>query len=95
MSRQPINRDPMTRERPILLGFVVQRKGIDGRTEISFRWRRFIGTFSLLAVLGWFALAGALYFHFKYNKEFDQVSYTKMLTLMRFALETHLVKMGN
>ena len=67
MSRQQITRGPMTRERPILLGFVVQRKGIDGRTEISVRWGRFIGTLSLLAVLGWFALAGALYFHFKYN----------------------------
>ena len=95
MSRQPITRNPMTRERPILLGFVVQRIGINGRAEISVRWGRLIGTFSLLAVLGWFALAGALYFHFKYNKEFDQVSYTKMLTLLPFGLETHRVEMGN
>ncbi len=95
MSRQPITRNPMTRERPILLGFVVQRKGIDGRAEISVRWGRLIGAFSLLAVLGWFALAGALYFHFKYNKEFDQVSYTKMLTLLPFGLESHRVEMGN
>ena len=95
MSRQPVTRNPMTRERPILLGFVVQRKGIDGQMEISVRWGRLIGTFALLAVLGWFALAGALYFHFKYNKEFDQVSYTKMLTLLPFGLETHRVEMGN
>ena len=95
MSRQPITRNPMTRERPILLGFVVQRKGIDGRAEISVRWGRLIGTFSLLAVLGWFTLGGALYFHFKYNKEFDQVSYTKMLTLLPFGLESHRVEMGN
>ncbi len=95
MSRQPITRNPMTRERPILLGFVIQSKGIDGRMEISVRWGRLIGTFVLLAVLGWFTLAGALYFHFKYNKEFDQVSYTKMLTLLPFGLETHRVEMGN
>ena len=95
MSRQPVTRNPMTRERPILLGFVVQRKGINGQMEISVRWGRLIGTFALLAVLGWFALAGALYFHFKYNKEFDQVSYTKMLTLLPFGLETHRVEMGN
>ena len=95
MSRQATTRNPMTRERPILLGFVIQRKGIDGRMEISVRWGRLIGTFALLAVLGWFTLAGALYFHFKYNKEFDQVSYTKMLTLLPFGLETHRVEMGN
>ena len=95
MSRQATTRNPMTRERSILLGFVIQRKGIDGRMEISVRWGRLIGTFALLAVLGWFALAGALYFHFKYNKEFDQVSYTKMLTLLPFGLETHRVEMGN
>ncbi len=95
MSRQATTRNPITRERSILLGFVIQRKGIDGRMEISVRWGRLIGTFALLAVLGWFALAGALYFHFKYNKEFDQVSYTKMLTLLPFGLETHRVEMGN
>ena len=95
MSRQPITRNPMTRERPILLGFVIQSKGVDGRMKISVRWGRLIGTFVLLAVLGWFTLAGALYFHFKYNKEFDQVSYTKMLTLLPFGLETHRVEMGN
>ena len=95
MSRQATTRNPMTRERPILLGFVIQRKGIDGRMEISVQWGRLIGTFALLAVLGWFTLAGALYFHFKYNKEFDQVSYTKMLTLLPFGLETHRVEMGN
>ena len=95
MSRQATTRNPMTRERSILLGFVIQRKGIDGRMEISVRWGRLIGTFALLAVLGWFTLAGALYFHFKYNKEFDQVSYTRMLTLLPFGLETHRVEMGN
>ena len=85
----------MTREKPILLGFFVQRKGVDGRTEISVKWGRLIGTFTLLAVSGWFALAGALYLHFKYNKEFDQVSYAKMLTLLPFGLEAHRVEMGN
>ena len=84
MKKQPITRNPMTREKRILLGFVVQRKGVDGRMEISVQWARLLGTFTLLAVSGWFALAGALYLHFKYNKEFDQVSYTKMLTLLPF-----------
>lgn len=95
MNKQGTTRNPMTREKPILLGYVVQRKGIDGRMEISVRWGRLFGSFALLIVLGWFALAGALYFHFKYNKEFDQVSYSKMLTLLPFGLDAHRVEMGN
>ena len=95
MSGQKINPKLKTREKPILMGFVVQRKGVDGGMEISVRWGRLIGTLTLLAVLGWFALAGALYFHFKYNKEFDQASYAKMLTLLPFGIEAHRVEMGN
>lgn len=90
-----MTRNPMTREKRILLGFVVQRKGIDGRMGISVQWGRLLGTLTLLAVSGWFALAGALYLHFKYNKDFDQVSYTKMLTLLPFGLAAHRVEMGN
>jgi len=95
MSKTSTTRNPITREKPILLGFVVQRKGIDGRMEISVRWRRLAGTFLLLMVMGWFAMAGALYYHFKYNKEFEEVSYTKMLTLLPFGLKEHRVEMGN
>lgn len=95
MNRQKITPSPITRERKILLGFVVQHKGLDGQTKISVRWGRLIGTFAILAVFGWFALAGALYLHFKYNREFDQASYVKMLTLLPFGLDAHRVEMGN
>jgi Tfp pilus assembly protein PilF len=95
MRKQPVTRNPMTREKRILLGFVVQRKGVDGRMGISVQWGRLLGTLTILAVSGWFALAGALYLHFKYNKEFDQASYAKMLTLLPFGLEAHRVEMGN
>ena len=95
MRKQPVTRNPMTREKRILLGFVVQRKGVDGRMEISVQWGRLLGTFTILAVSGWFALAGALYLHFKYNKEFDQASYAKMLTLLPFGLKAHREEMGN
>ncbi|HBR93507.1 MAG TPA: hypothetical protein DEA90_05020, partial [Opitutae bacterium] len=88
-------RHPVAREKSILLGFVAQRKGIDGRTEISIRWGRLFAAALLLLVAGWFAMAGALYFHFKYNKEFDEVSYSKMLTLLPFGIEEHRVEMGN
>lgn len=63
--------------------------------ELSVRWGRLLATVLGLALAGWFALAGALYFHFKYNKEFDEVSYTKMLTLLPFGLEAHRKEMGN
>ena len=86
---------PTPRKRQILFGFVVQHKDMDGQIKISVRWGRLIGTFTILAVLGWFALAGALYLHFKYNREFDQASYLKMLTLLPFGLEAHRVEMGN
>ncbi len=95
MNRQKITPSPITRERKILLGFVVQHKDLDGQTKISVRWGRLIGTFAILAVFGWFALAGALYLHFKYNREFDQASYVKMLTLLPFGLDAHRVEMGN
>jgi len=95
VNRQKITPSPITRERKILLGFVVQHKGLDGQTKISVRWGRLIGTFAILAVFGWFALAGALYLHFKYNREFDQASYVKMLTLLPFGLDAHRVEMGN
>jgi Tfp pilus assembly protein PilF len=95
MKTQRSTRNPITREKPILLGFVVQKKGIDGRMTISVRWGRLISSFLLLLVIGWFGMAGALYLHFKYNKEFDEVSYTKMLTLLPFGLKEHRKEMGN
>lgn len=95
MKKNHSSKTPFSREKSILLGFVVQRKGLDGRVEIAVRWGRLLGALSLLAIVGWFSLAGALYFHFKYNKEFDEVSYTKMLTLLPFGLEEHRVEMGN
>jgi Tfp pilus assembly protein PilF len=85
----------ITRGKPILLGFVIQRKGVNGHTEISVRWARLLGSFLLLMIVGWFCMAGALFLHFKYNKEFDEVSYAKMLTLLPFGLNEHRVTLGN
>ncbi|TVP77003.1 MAG: hypothetical protein EA353_11225 [Puniceicoccaceae bacterium] len=96
MKKQTTTNTPtVKREKPILLGFVVQKKGLDGRMELSVRWGRLLGTLGLIAILGWFSLAGALYFHFKYNKEFEDVAYSKMLTLLPFGLEAHRKEMGN
>lgn len=83
------------RENPILFGFAVQKKSLDGRIQIRFRWGRLIVTFLLTAIAGWFSLGGALYFYFKYNKEFDDVSYVEMLTLFPFGLDEHRREMGD
>ncbi|MFU8847392.1 MAG: tetratricopeptide repeat protein [Opitutales bacterium] len=89
------NKHIALRENPILLGFAVQKKSLDGRIQIRFRWGRLFVTFLLTAVAGWFSLGGALYFYFKYTKEFEDVSYTKMLTLFPFGLDEHRREMGD
>lgn len=93
--KQAQSKSSASRENSILLGYAVQRKSLDGRIQIRFRWARLIVTFLLIAVVGWFSLAGALYFYFKYNKEFDEVSYVNMLTLFPFGLEAHRQEMGD
>ena len=60
-------RNPILREKPILLGFVVQRKGADGRIHIAVRWGRIFTTLFVLFIASWIAVAGALYGYFKYN----------------------------
>lgn len=95
MKKTKSTQNRSTRNKPILLGFVVQRKGLNGRIQISVRWGRLISTLACLAIIGWFGMAAALYFHFKYNKEFDEVSYARMLTLLPFGVDAHRVEMGN
>jgi Tfp pilus assembly protein PilF len=93
--KKSTTKSPIPRERAILFGYAVQSKALDGRVSIRFRWTRLFVTFTLLAVVGWLSLAGALYFYFKYNKEFEDVSYVKMLTLLPFGIEEHRREMGD
>lgn len=93
--KKPKTKSPIPREKAILLGYAVQSKAPDGRISIRFRWARLFVTILLLAVIGWFSLGGALYFYFKYNKEFEDVSYVKMLTVLPFGLEEHRKEMGD
>lgn len=95
MKKTPSRPTPSPREKTILLGFVLLRKGLDGHIGLSVRWGRLISALATAAIVAWFALAGALYFHFKYNKEFEDVSYRKMLTLLPFGLDSHREEMGN
>ena len=78
-----------------MLGFAKQKRAANGRIQIRFRWGRLLGFFSLLAVVGWLSLGVVFYAYFKYTKEFDDVSYVKMLTLLPFGLDAHRKEMGD
>ncbi|MGJ8652349.1 MAG: tetratricopeptide repeat protein [Opitutaceae bacterium] len=94
MKPQKQSRSPILREKPILFGYAVQRKGTDGRVQIDIRWGRFFATTLLLFAVAWFSVAGALYFYFKYKKDFDEASFNGMLTLP-FRMDAHRKEMGN
>lgn len=81
-------------EKPILLGFATKSTGIDGNLLIKFRWGRIVLSLTSLAIAGWLVTAGALYFYFKYAKEYPEVKYTGMLTLP-LRLEEHRKEMGD
>jgi len=86
--------NPIYREKPILLGFVVLRKGSDGRPQIAVRWGRMLSTLLILFIVGWIATAGALLGYFKYKKDFDQATFTGMISLP-FRIEEHRKEMGD
>jgi tetratricopeptide (TPR) repeat protein len=85
---------PALKERPILLGFAVQRRQPDGKITVSLRWLRILSVFFALFVAAWVSTAGALYFWFKYNKSFDVVTFADMVTLP-FRLDEHRQEMGD
>ena len=86
--------NPIYRESPILLGFVVQRKGADGRIHIAVRWGRMLSTLLVLFIAGWVATAGALFGYFKYIKDFNEATFTGMISLP-FRIEEHRKEMGD
>lgn len=94
IKHESLTRNPILREKPILLGFVVQRKGADGRIHIAVRWGRIFTTLFVLLVAGWIAVAGALFGYFKYKKDFDEVTFTGMITLP-FRMDEHRKEMGD
>ena len=94
MSKNIQARKPILREKSILLGFAAQRKSSDGRVEIVFKWGRILGSLFALVAIGWFSLAAVLFFYFKHQKEFDEVSYGGMVSLP-FRMDEHRQKMGD
>ena len=92
MKTSGIRKPPISRQRPALLGFALQRKRPDGRIEISLRWGRLAAAFSTIVVLGWLALSSSLYLLYKYKKEFEDVSYSDVVLFKRATIRE---KMGN
>lgn len=82
------------RERPILFGFAVQKKQANGNVVISVRWLLILTTFLALFLVAWVSTAGALYFWFKHKKNFDTVSFPKMVALP-FRMDEHRKELGN
>ncbi|MDP4777639.1 MAG: tetratricopeptide repeat protein [Opitutales bacterium] len=94
MKSERRTQNPILREKPILLGYALKRKGADGRLEIVIRWGRLIASLFALFVAAWLLTAGTLYFYFKYKKEFDEVSFAKVIALP-FRIEAHRQEMGD
>lgn len=96
MPAQPKSRtrNPILREKPILLGFVVQRKEPDGRIHFAIRWGRLFATLFVLFIASWISVAAALFGYFKYKKEFDEVTFTGMIALP-FRMQEHRQEMGD
>lgn len=95
MNQKEDKSEPVAREDSILWGFVARKQTAGGRVSISVRWGRLIGAFVILIVLGWLSLGALLYFHFKYRRGYDEVSYVKMLTLLPFGVDEHRVEVGD
>ncbi|MEM1223556.1 MAG: hypothetical protein AAGH40_12440 [Verrucomicrobiota bacterium] len=91
---EPNTRPQFNREKPILFGFAVQKKGPDGRLAVSFRWLRILGALVTVSVAAYMIGATALYFHFKYRKDYEEVRFQSMLTLP-FRLDAHRKEMGD
>jgi uncharacterized protein HemY len=81
-------------ENSILLGFALRQKITDGSLRLKFRWARLASACAALIATAWLCTAGVLYLHFKYQKDFDAVSYASMITLP-FQLNSHRIKLGN
>lgn len=81
------------RDKPVLFGFMVQRRNAQGRMTLGFRWGRITALLCFLFVGSWLSVAALLYFYFKYQHDFADVSFTSMIALP-FRLDAHRVEMG-
>jgi Tfp pilus assembly protein PilF len=94
MKQQARTRNPISNEKPILLGFVVQRKGTDGQVQIAVKWGRLLTSLFALFIAGWISVAAVLFFYFKYKKDFEEVTFGNTI-ILPFRLDAHRKDMGD
>lgn len=82
------------KEKPVLLGFAIQSKRLDGQMRLRILWGRLILSFFAVTLAGWLLFAAGLFAFFKYKKEFAEVSFADMMFLP-VKIEEHRKKMGN
>ncbi len=82
-NQQKLHGNTTLREKPILLGFAIQKERPNGGIRVSICWGRVIAALLALAVTGWISATGALYAYLKYVQEFDTVNYTEVLLLQK------------
>lgn len=76
-----------------LFGFAHYSLQENGKQKLILRWKKILGTLCVLTLLGWTSLASALFFHFKYRRDFETASYWKMF-ILPFRLAEHKKELG-
>lgn len=76
------------------LGFAYYERNDRGKWRLNFRWGRITILILSLTILGWLSCGLGLYIFFKYKRNYEDVSYAKML-ILPIVYEQHREDMGN
>ena len=82
------------KHKTFFFGLIQQTYDQEGNPKHHPRWRRIFTTLGVLALIGWLSLGSALFFYFKYVKDFEEVSYFKTLVLP-FRMKSHRQEIGD
>ena len=86
------------REGVILFGLArkekVKREGKKPEVRLRFHWKRLGITLAVLGIVGWLSCGAALFFYFKTQRGYGEVSYFKML-ILPLRLDQHRREMGD
>jgi len=86
------------REGVILFGLArkekVKREGKKPEVRLRFHWKRLGITLAVLGLVGWLSCGAALFFYFKTQRGYEEVSYFKML-ILPLRLDQHRREMGD
>ena len=81
-------------KRELLFGLIYLKRKPDRKWSVNFRWGRIAAAFGILALAGWLSCGAFLYFFFKIKRDFEDVSFAKML-ILPLRDEEHKREMGN